>query len=181
MPRVLVVAGTDSGGGAGVTADVKTAMALGAYASVAVTAVTAQNSRGVQAIHALPADFVARQMGSVLVDLGADVAKTGMLPSGETVRAVAGALREAGGALQVVVDPVLVATAGDALAQPGTADAIRAELLPLATIVTPNLPEAAALLGDGRAIRDLDDMRAAARPARFGPGMGACEGWARGG
>lgn len=149
-PRLLSIAGSDSGGGAGIQADIKTAAALGVYAATALTAVTVQNTRGVAAIHPLPPSTVASQIAAVLDDVGADAVKTGMLGTAEIVAAVADELnlRRARGILPpFVLDPVLVATSGDALAATGVADAVCTLLLPLATVVTPNVAEAAALLG----------------------------------
>jgi Phosphomethylpyrimidine kinase len=151
LPRVLVIAGSDSGGGAGIQADVRTCMACGAYAATAITALTAQNTRGVQAVHVPPVAILAAQIRSVLDDIGADVIKTGMLPDVAAVRAVAAAVRTASGtgAVQLVVDPVMVATSGDSLADTEVAAALKTDLIPLATVITPNLIEAAALLGAG--------------------------------
>jgi hydroxymethylpyrimidine/phosphomethylpyrimidine kinase/phosphoserine phosphatase len=148
VPRVLVVAGSDSGGGAGVQADIKACLACGAFAATAVTALTAQDTRGVAAVHLAPPGFVRRQMAAALDDLGADCVKTGMLPSAEIVEAVGAELRSRGALCPLVVDPVLVATSGDALAQAGVGAALLEHLFPLATLVTPNLPEASALLGE---------------------------------
>lgn len=168
VPRVLAIAGSDSGSGAGIQADIKSCMAAGAYATTAITALTAQNTRGVAAVHVAPVEFIRAQMAAVLGDIGADVVKTGMLPTPEVVEAVAQEL-QAQGLVKLVVDPVLVSTSGDALATAGVVEAIRAHLFPLATIVTPNVPEASKLL-DGRSIADLDGMKAAAEELhRYGP------------
>ena len=152
--RVLVVAGSDSGGGAGLQADVKSCLACGAFASTAVTALTAQNSHGVHAVHVPPADALRAQLAAVLDDIGTDVVKTGMLPDAESVAAVADEVTArwqaaAGGtrAVRLVVDPVLVATSGDALAASDVCAAMRDRLVPLATVLTPNAIEASALLG----------------------------------
>ncbi|KAL6768611.1 hypothetical protein ACKKBF_B41080 [Auxenochlorella protothecoides x Auxenochlorella symbiontica] len=164
VPRVLVVSGTDSCGGAGAAADLRTAAAAGVHASLAVTGVTAQNSHGVHAIHVLPPAMLARQVEVVMADVGAAAVKTGMLPDAASVVALAAALRACPApAPALVLDPVLLSTTGDSLAQPGVEAMLREHLFPLATLITPNLPEAAALLGDGRAIVDLEGMRAAAR------------------
>jgi hydroxymethylpyrimidine/phosphomethylpyrimidine kinase len=144
MKRVLTIAGSDSGGGAGIEADIKTISALGAYACTAITAVTAQNTLGVNAVHMLPADFVALSIKTVLSDIGADAMKLGMLANEEIIRAVAASLPDS---VPVVLDPVMVATSGAVLLPEEAIDALRAELLPRATIVTPNLPEAAKLTG----------------------------------
>jgi hydroxymethylpyrimidine kinase/phosphomethylpyrimidine kinase/thiamine-phosphate diphosphorylase len=143
--RVLTVAGSDSGGGAGIQADLKTTALLGGYGMSAVTALTAQNTLGVSAIHPVPADVVAAQIEAVLADLGADVVKTGMLLSAEVVSAVAAAVERF--ALPAVVDPVMLAKGGTALLRPEAVEAFRTELLPRAFLLTPNLPEAEALTG----------------------------------
>ncbi|EPX75460.1 bifunctional hydroxymethylpyrimidine kinase/phosphomethylpyrimidine kinase [Salipiger mucosus] len=148
-PNLLIIAGSDSGGGAGIQADVKTASALGVYATTALTAVTAQNTRGVQAVELLPPDLVAAQVASVLDDIGAGAVKIGMLGSAEITRAVARALD--GYAGPVVLDPVMVAKSGDVLLADSAIAALREHLLPRATLLTPNLPEAAQLLGTGPA------------------------------
>jgi hydroxymethylpyrimidine/phosphomethylpyrimidine kinase len=160
-PRcALTIAGTDSGGGAGVAADLKTFHSLGVHGAMAVTAVTAQDTLGISAVHGVPPALVAEQIARVAADLGVDAAKTGMLGSEEVVRAVAGAVRSLGiGPL--VVDPVLAASTGRPLLDPPALAALVAELLPLAALVTPNLTEAGALLGGS--VGSLADMRAAAR------------------
>ncbi|KAL4420336.1 hypothetical protein ABPG77_006143, partial [Micractinium sp. CCAP 211/92] len=168
VPRVLSIAGSDSGGGAGIQADLKACMARGAYAATAITALTAQNTEGVAAVHVAPTPFIRQQIKAVLSDIGADCVKTGMLPTPEVVEAVAEEL-QAQGLVKLVVDPVLVSTSGDALATTGVAEAIKAHLLPLATIVTPNIPEASKLLDD-RPILSIDTMKAAAEELhRYGP------------
>lgn len=144
-PRVVTVAGSDSGGGAGIQADLKTMLALGVHGMSVVTAVTAQNSLGVQGYWELPAEAVDAQLASVLDDIGVDAVKTGMLASAELVAVVAKRLHEVGAPL--VVDPVCVSKHGDPLLSADAVDAIRAELLPLATVVTPNLPEVVRLTG----------------------------------
>ena len=142
--RVLVIAGSDSGGGAGLQADVKTITCLGGYAMTAVTAVTVQNTLGVSAIHLVPAELVAAQIRACIDDIGVDAVKIGMLGSAETVAAVAGAL--AGVGVPIVLDPVMVAKGGAALADDATMLALALRLLPLASVVTPNTPELAALV-----------------------------------
>ena len=145
-PVALTIAGTDSGGGAGVAADLKTFEAHGVWGTCAVVAVTAQNTLGVQAFEMLSAGLVQAQVRSVASDIGIDAAKTGMLASAGLVRAVAEVVRE----LKVgplVVDPVLVSKHGDSLLADDAVDALRSSLLPLATVVTPNLPEASRLVG----------------------------------
>jgi hydroxymethylpyrimidine/phosphomethylpyrimidine kinase len=144
--KVLTIAGSDSGGGAGIQADLKTISALGCYGTTAITALTAQNTQGVTAIHAAPPEFLADQIHAVLTDIGADAVKIGMLHSPDIVRVVAQALRQFKPAF-VVLDPVMVATSGDALITPQTKEAIVAELFPLATLVTPNLDELSLLVG----------------------------------
>jgi hydroxymethylpyrimidine/phosphomethylpyrimidine kinase len=156
--RVLVVAGSDSGGGAGIQADIKTITALGAYAAAAITAVTAQNTLGVAAVHVLAADLVRLQIALVLDDIGADAIKIGMLGSAEAVEAVSDVL--AVYSLPIVLDPVIAATTGSTLLVRGALDVLKRRLLPMATVVTPNLQEAEALLG--KPIKDIASMRAAA-------------------
>ncbi|NMC70447.1 MAG: bifunctional hydroxymethylpyrimidine kinase/phosphomethylpyrimidine kinase [Myxococcales bacterium] len=145
--RVLIVAGSDSGGGAGLQADVKTVTALGGYAATAVTAVTAQNTEGVFGVHEVPPEFVVRQIELVLDDLGADAIKTGMLATAGVIEAVAGALARRAPDLPLVVDPVMRAKGGHPLLAPDAGRALRELLVPRATVLTPNLPEAEALAG----------------------------------
>lgn len=165
-PRVLTVAGSDSGGGAGIQADLKTMMALGTHGMSVVAAVTAQNSLGVQGFWELPVDSVRAQFRSVVDDIGVQAVKTGMLASAELVSTVADLL--AGVEAPVVVDPVGVSKHGDALLAAEALESVRTQLLPTATLVTPNLDEVAQLTGvrvDGEA-----DMRAAAAAVlRYGP------------
>lgn len=156
--RVLVVAGSDSGGGAGIQADIKAIMAQGAYATTAITALTAQNTIGVQEILDVPPAFVARQMHSVLDDIGTDIIKTGMLHNRALIETVAQARADA--AVPVLVDPVMVATSGDRLLQEDAIDALKSLLLANAFLVTPNLPEASLLTG--RDVETPDDMKRAA-------------------
>ena len=146
QPVALTIAGSDSSGGAGIQADLKTFTALGVYGATAVTAITAQNTLGVQGVAPVTADFVLRQMESVLADLRVTAIKTGMLANASIVRAVAGRLVGLPG-VPVVVDPVMVATSGDQLLTPDAIEVFRDRLLPLAALVTPNLAEAARLLG----------------------------------
>lgn len=155
----LTIAGSDSGGGAGVAADLKTFQAYGVWGALAVTAVTAQNTRGLQAIHPLPPGLVRAQIDSVASDLGVDALKTGMLATAKNVRAVAAAIVDFE-LSNLVLDPVLVASQGGTLLDPWALGALRDELLPLATVLAPNLPEAEALLG--RPIKGADEMEAAA-------------------
>ncbi|MER3485299.1 MAG: bifunctional hydroxymethylpyrimidine kinase/phosphomethylpyrimidine kinase, partial [Chloroflexota bacterium] len=142
----MTIAGSDSGAGAGIQADLKTFAALGVYGTSAITAITAQNTRGVTAIAEVPEEVVAAQIDAVLEDIGADAIKTGMLSSASIIEAVADRLN-AWGITNLVVDPVMVAKSGDQLLQPSAVDALRKLLLPLALIVTPNLPEAEVLSG----------------------------------
>ena len=163
MDRVrtaLTIAGSDSGGGAGIQADLKTFSALGVFGTSALTAITAQNTLGVTAVHEIPPEIVAAQIDAVLTDIGADAVKTGMIASSEIIRTVAAKVREHG-ISTLVVDPVMVATSGDRLLREDAVEALRTELLPLATVVTPNLPEAAVLIG--QEVTWLDGMRDAAR------------------
>ena len=153
--RVLTIAGSDSGGGAGIQADIKSISANGCYAASVITALTAQNTRGVTAIHPVPVDFVAAQMDAVLGDIGADAVKIGMLFSPELIRTVAEGLRRHA-VRTVVLDPVMVAQSGDKLLQDEAIVALKSELIPMATLITPNLPEASVLLG-----RDIDTPEAA--------------------
>jgi hydroxymethylpyrimidine/phosphomethylpyrimidine kinase len=149
-PRLLTIAGSDSGGGAGIQADLKTFAAHGGYGMSVITAVTAQNTRGVRAVHAIPAAVVVEQLRAVLDDIGADAIKIGMLASAELVAAVAGELAPrlaSGDGPPVVLDPVMVAQSGDPLLADDAVAAIADLLLPCATLATPNLPEAARLTG----------------------------------
>jgi hydroxymethylpyrimidine/phosphomethylpyrimidine kinase len=156
----LTIAGSDSGGGAGITADLKTFEAHDVWGTVAVVAVTAQNTLGVQGFETLPSELVRKQVESVALDIGVDAAKTGMLASAALVTAVAGAVRDFG-VPNLVVDPVFVSKHGDTLLADDAVAALRDELLPLATVVTPNLPEAAALVGSP--IEDRAGMEEAGR------------------
>ncbi len=160
VPCVMTIAGSDSGGGAGIQADLKTFAALGVYGTSAITAVTAQNTRAVMAVQELPPEMVAAQIDAIVQDIGADAVKTGMLANAAIIEVVAAKVREHR-LPNLVVDPVMVAKSGDPLLRAEAVEALRRLLLPLATVVTPNLPEAATLLG--RPIQDEDDMRAAAR------------------
>jgi len=165
MPRALTIAGSDSGGGAGIQADLKTFSAFGVYGMSVLTAVTAQNTVGVQGVELLSPAFVAAQFTSVVSDIGVDALKTGMLATAEIVTTVAAAIAAAG-LTRLVVDPVMVAKSGDHLLAAAAAAAMRDVLLPLALVVTPNLPEAAALIGGGAAasaITTRAGMREAAR------------------
>jgi hydroxymethylpyrimidine/phosphomethylpyrimidine kinase len=157
--RVLTIAGSDSGGGAGIQADLKTLAANGCYGMSVITALTAQNTQGVTGIHPVPVDFVARQLDAVLSDLGADAVKVGMLYSAELIEMVARKLKEYQMS-PIVLDPVMVAQSGDKLLRDDAVAALKIHLIPLAEILTPNIPEASALLG--RKISVAAEMPAAA-------------------
>jgi hydroxymethylpyrimidine/phosphomethylpyrimidine kinase len=166
-PRALTIAGSDSGGGAGIQADLKTFSALGVYGMSAITAVTVQNTLGVTGYEALSPSTVAEQIRAVVTDIGVDAAKTGMLASREIVEAVADAVAETA-VPNLVVDPVFVSKHGHALLEEDAVDALRTRILPLATLVTPNLPEAGGLVGF--AVETVNDMeRAAEAILRLGP------------
>ena len=167
VPAALTIAGSDSGGGAGIQADLKTFAALGVYGTSAVTAITAQNTTGVTAVHEIPPADITAQIDAVITDIGADAVKTGMLSSSAIVGVVADALRRHG-VQKVVMDPVMVAKSGDILLRNDAVRTLREQLLPLATVVTPNIPEAETLVGFE--IASLDDMRRAAEQI---VGMGA--------
>lgn len=158
--RVLIVAGSDSGGGAGVQADIKTVTALGGYAMTAITAITVQNTLGVSGVHEIPPSIVKDQIEAVMSDLGADAWKLGMLGSAAHVRIVVEAFYAYGEGVPVVLDPVMVAKGGASLLAEDAVAVIRDELMPLAAIVTPNAPEAERLTGV--AVRDLDGQKRAA-------------------
>jgi hydroxymethylpyrimidine/phosphomethylpyrimidine kinase len=153
VPRCLTIAGSDSGGGAGIQADLKAFAAAGCYGMSAIVALTAQNTMGVTAVHEVPADFVRAQLEAVFDDIGVDAAKTGMLFSEPVIVAVADFLT--GRSVPLVVDPVMVASSGARLLQPDAAVALVRRLFPLATVVTPNLPEAEAIVGSSGSRREL--------------------------
>jgi len=159
--RVLAIAGSDSSGGAGIQADIKTVTALGGYAATAVTAVTVQNTQGVSAVHPIPDDMVSGQIEAVLSDIGADAIKTGMLGRASLIESVVNTLDKAEAqAIPLIVDPVMVATSGDRLIDEDAVEVLRTQLLPRASLITPNAPEAAVLAGG--VIEDMDGQRAAA-------------------
>jgi len=160
IPKALTIAGSDSGGGAGIQADLKTFSAYRVFGLSVITAVTAQNSVGVQGVENLAPAFVARQLRSVLEDFGVDAAKCGMLSVAPIIEAVAGALAEHP-IDKLVVDPVMVAKSGDSLLQPDAVEALIRHILPLALVVTPNLPEAEVL--SGITVANREDMEEAAR------------------
>lgn len=169
-PIALTIAGSDPSGGAGIQADLKTFAAFGVYGASVITALTAQNTTGVSGVFAIPADFIAAQYNSVVSDLSVGAIKTGMLGDVATVEIVASLLAETRAA-PVIVDPVMVATSGDVLLQPDAIDAVRRALIPRASLITPNLPEASRLLDCPEAVTE-DDMRAQAE-ALMGFGCGA--------
>lgn len=146
-PRILVIAGSDSSGGAGIQADLKTAEAFGVYAQTAITAVTVQNTLGVTGVHIVPPGIVREQIMACLSDIGADAIKTGMLGDAAMVEMVAATLAEHAAGIPLVVDPVMVAKGGSPLLDDPAVTVLKKKLLPLATLVTPNLPEAEALTG----------------------------------
>jgi hydroxymethylpyrimidine/phosphomethylpyrimidine kinase len=163
MRTALTIAGSDSGGGAGIQADLKTFAALGVYGTSAITALTAQNTREVRAVHVAPPEFAVAQIEAVVADLGCDAAKTGMLATAEIVTAVAEAIRRLR-LPNLVVDPVMVAKSGDHLLAASAVAAVRHDLLPVARVVTPNIPEAEVLTG--LTIATLDDAIRAAHAIR---------------
>ena len=165
----LTIAGSDSGGGAGIQADLKTFSALGAFGCSVITALTAQNTCGVTGIMDVPPDFVTQQMAAVFDDLDVDAVKIGMLSRPETIEAVARGLKDYA-PKHIVLDPVMVAKSGDALLQPDAVSSLRDYLLPLATIITPNLPEAAVLLGREDEIGRNEMETVADALYRLGPG-----------
>lgn len=162
--RVLIVAGSDSGGGAGIQADIKTVTCLGGFAMTAITALTAQNTCGVFGIHPVPEAFVRDQIRVVMEDLGADCVKIGMLGTAGIIHAVADALDAFAPGVPVVLDPVMVAKGGHRLLEEDAVAALKQRLLPRATLTTPNLPEAAVLIG--RALETVADMEAAVADLR---------------
>ncbi len=158
--RVLIVAGSDSGGGAGIQADIKAVTMMGGFAMTAVTAVTVQNTLGVTGIHEIPPQIVRDQMKAVLSDIGADAVKTGMLHSVEIIEGAAAEIEAGAAEAALVVDPVMIAKGGARLLAENAVDAMRQILIPMATLLTPNVPEAEALTG--REIKTLDGQKAAA-------------------
>ena len=164
--RVLIVAGSDSGGGAGIQADIKSVTAMGGYAATAITALTAQNTVGVRAVYPVPLDFVQLQIRMALEDIGADAIKTGMLGSTEVVERVAAILDSSDA--PAVVDPVMVAKGGQSLLDADAVSAVKTLMIPRAALLTPNAPEAEALTG--LVVADLDGQR---RAGEFLLGLGA--------
>jgi len=158
--RVLIAAGSDSGGGAGIQADIKAVTALGGFAATAITALTAQNTLGVQGVMPVPPEFIRRQIRAVLSDIGADALKTGMLHDSPTIEAVCEELAAGAPGVPLVADPVMVAKGGHRLLEPQAVETLKRRLVPLAAVITPNLPEAEVLAG--MEIRDEAAMRHAA-------------------
>jgi len=167
VPKAMTIAGSDSGAGAGIQADLKTFAALGVYGTSVLTAITAQNTVGVIGVHEIPTDIIVAQIDAVITDIGADAVKTGMLASSSIIEAVAGEL-ERHQVRWLVVDPVMVAKSGDSLLREDAVDVLRSRLLPLAAVVTPNIPEAEALT-ETKIDSDADMRRAAEKIV----GMGA--------
>ena len=159
-PRILSIAGSDSGGGAGIQADLKTCSVLGCYGMTAITAITAQNTQGVSGIHAIPPEMLRQQIDAVVTDIGVDAVKIGMLHDPEVVHIVAQAIRQYG-FKYIVLDPVMVATSGDALIANETIAVLVNELFPLVTVITPNLDEASLLLK--RPIQQVNELAPAAQ------------------
>jgi hydroxymethylpyrimidine/phosphomethylpyrimidine kinase len=159
--RVLIIAGSDSGGGAGIQGDIKTVTCLGGYAATAITALTAQNTQGVFDIHNVADDFIRKQITLVADDIGVDAFKTGMLHKSSVIDTVAGALKPYIKNAHFVLDPVMFAKGGSALLQPDALSALKEKLIPLASIITPNVPEAEYL--SGMKIHTTDDMLKAAK------------------
>lgn len=166
-PKALTIAGSDSGGGAGIQADLKTFAAFGVYGTTVITAVTAQNTLGVRAIQEIDLSVIAGQIDAVMSDIGADAVKTGMLSSAEIIETVASGIRRHG-IKNLVVDPVMVAASGDRLLREDAIGELKSALLPLALVVTPNIPEAEVLVGGS--LSGTDEIRDAARAIA---GMGA--------
>ncbi len=166
--RVLIIAGSDSGGGAGIQADIKTVTALGGFAMTAITALTAQNTRGVQGIHEVPPEFVADQIRVVMEDIGADCIKTGMLHRTDVIDAVADMLDRYAPDVPLIVDPVMIAKGGASLLEDSAILSVRQKIIPRATLITPNAPEAGVLAG--MEVKTQDDAMTAARSlATLGP------------
>ena len=166
--RVLICAGSDSGGGAGIQADIKTVTALGCFAATAITALTSQNTKGVFNVLDIPSSFLRQQMTVVLEDIGADVIKTGMLHNAEVIRTISNTLENLGDSSTLVIDPVMVAKGGHSLLQTSAIDALKNELIRKADVLTPNIPEAEVLVGIE--ITSVDDMRRAGeRLLNMGP------------
>ncbi len=166
--RVLIVAGSDSGGGAGIQADIKAVTAMGGFAATAITALTAQNTMGVHGVVPVEPAFIAQQIEVVLTDIGADALKTGMLHSAAVIETVAASMKKHAAGVPLVVDPVMVAKGGHRLLLSDAETALREALLPMATLLTPNLPEAEVLVGFPVRV-EADMRRAAEKLLAFGP------------
>lgn len=162
--KVLIIAGSDSGGGAGIQADIKTVSALGGYAATAITAITAQNTQGVFGVHPVPPEMVVSQIELVLSDIGADAIKIGMLHDAPLIEAIAETLMEKAKGIPIVLDPVMVAKGGHPLLLPDAVSVMKERLLPLSAIVTPNIPEAELLCGG--TVESIAQMQAAASQLR---------------
>ncbi|NQW02242.1 MAG: bifunctional hydroxymethylpyrimidine kinase/phosphomethylpyrimidine kinase [Rhodospirillales bacterium] len=160
VPIALTIAGSDSGGGAGIQADLKAFSALGVYGTSVITAITAQNTRAVTAVHGVPVDIIAAQIDAVFDDIAVNAVKIGMLATAETIGTVAAGLKNK--SVPVVLDPVMIAKSGDALLQADAVAALRSQLLPIADLLTPNLPEAAVLL-DAAPAKNTDELEAQGR------------------
>jgi hydroxymethylpyrimidine/phosphomethylpyrimidine kinase len=167
-PIALTIAGSDSSGGAGIQADLKTFSALGVYGASVITALTAQNTRGVTGVLSVPSAFITAQLDAVMSDLAVSAIKTGMLGTSETVETVVAGLRRHPG-IPIVVDPVMVATSGDVLLAADAIEAVRAKLIPLAEVITPNLPESARLLDSEPATDERGMIRQGEALLRLGP------------
>ncbi|MFW0776476.1 MAG: bifunctional hydroxymethylpyrimidine kinase/phosphomethylpyrimidine kinase [Rickettsiales bacterium] len=161
LGRVLIIAGSDSGGGAGIQGDIKTVTCLGGYASTAITALTAQNTQGVDGIHDVPDEFIKKQIELVVGDIGVDAFKTGMLHKASIICTVANTLKKHTNKTPLVLDPVMVAKGGAKLLEDEAIDTLKQKLIPLSTLITPNIPEAELL--SGTRIHTLDDMIFAAK------------------
>ena len=160
IPKALTIAGSDSGGGAGIQADIKTFFALGVYGSSVITAITAQNTKEVTAVHNIPLDIIEKQIDAVLSDIGADAVKIGMLSNSDIIKTVAKKLKEYN-VNNIVLDPVMVAASGAKLLEDSAIISLKQELIPMALVVTPNIPEAEVLVG--KKIKTMDDVKNAAK------------------
>jgi hydroxymethylpyrimidine/phosphomethylpyrimidine kinase len=170
-PRALTIAGSDSGGGAGIQADLKAFARCGVHGASAITAITAQNTLAVSAVHAVPADMILAQVRAVLADIGVDAVKVGMLGTTEAIHAVAQALDELPEGTPIVVDPVMVAESGAQLLDPDAQGALVAEILPRATILTPNIPEARVLTGGAEGSGEAEAQALARAVLALGPSI----------
>jgi len=160
IPKALTIAGSDSGGGAGIQADLKTFAALGVYGTTAITAITAQNTKEVTAVHNVPLDIISSQIDAVILDIGADAVKIGMLSNAKIIKTVAESLKNHK-IKNIVLDPVMIAASGAKLLQDDAIDSLKKELIPLALVITPNIPEAEVLVD--KKIETFDDVKEAAK------------------